>query len=158
MHKLISRSPRSSQRGDTLVEVLIAIAVVSLILGGAYVTTNRSLQATRAAQERAIALKLAESQIERLKAQMSSSTGSVAILAIPETSDFCISYASNGPVTLPNAACILDTSGAAAGAGVEPAFRMAIRRTGFTFVLTETWYNVSGRNTDKLELRYRVYD
>ena len=53
----IKRLRALSERGDTLVEVLIAIAVVSLILGGAFVTTNKNLQATREAQERGNAQK-----------------------------------------------------------------------------------------------------
>ncbi len=152
--QLTSRLSRNRQRGDTLVEVLIAIAVVSLILGGAYVTTNRSLQATRAAQERAIALKLAESQIERLKGQMSVPSSAAAVMGM--TGDFCISYVTTGPVTLPNNACDLSTDGTYTGA--EPIFHISIKRTNFDFVLTETWYNVGGKNTDKLQLRYRLYD
>ena len=56
-----------NQTGDTIVEVLLAIAVVSSVLGGAYVAANRSLNTNRAAQERTEAAKLVESQIERLK-------------------------------------------------------------------------------------------
>ena len=77
MHVSIGQLAARRQRGDTLVEVLIAIAVVSLILGGAYVTTNRSLYATRAAQERGNALKLAESQIEQLKGIVASNPTAV---------------------------------------------------------------------------------
>lgn len=152
MHKLITRLSRNPQRGDTLVEVLIAIAVVSLVLGGAYVTTNRSLQATRGAQERAVALKLAESQVERLKGLMS--TNSATVMAT--TAPFCISYVTGLPVNLPNDACDLNTEGV--HATEEPIFHISITRNNFDFVLTETWFNVSGKNTDKLQLRYRVYD
>ena len=53
--------------GDTIVEVLIAIAVVSLVLGGAFTSTRRSSNTTRTAQEQGEALKLAESQVEQIK-------------------------------------------------------------------------------------------
>ncbi len=53
--------------GDTIVEVLIAIAVVSLVLGGAFTSTRKSANATRTAQEQGEALKLAESQVEQIK-------------------------------------------------------------------------------------------
>lgn len=56
------------QQGDTIVEVLIAIAIVSLTLTGAYVSVNRSSNTTRTAQERGEALKWAETQIEQIKA------------------------------------------------------------------------------------------
>jgi type II secretory pathway pseudopilin PulG len=55
------------QRGDTIIEVLLALTVVGLSLGIAYGITNRSLAIGRNAQERTEAVKLAESQIETLK-------------------------------------------------------------------------------------------
>ncbi len=56
----------SHQRGDTIVEVLIAIAVVSSVLGGAYATANRNVKNSQQAQEQSRALKVAESQLEQL--------------------------------------------------------------------------------------------
>jgi type II secretory pathway pseudopilin PulG len=51
-------------RGDTIVEVLIAIAIVSLILVSAFVTSHQSLAATRDAQEHAEASQVLKAQIE----------------------------------------------------------------------------------------------
>ena len=56
------------QRGDTLVEVLLAMSVIGLILGSSYAIANRSLATGRNAQEQTEAVKLAESQLEFLKA------------------------------------------------------------------------------------------
>lgn len=56
-----------NKTGDTIVEVLIATAIVSLILGGAYATSNRSLKTTRQAEERVEAVKHTESQLEKLR-------------------------------------------------------------------------------------------
>lgn len=56
-----------SVRGDTIVEVLLAIAITSVVLAGAYVAVSRSMKASRAAQERGEAVKVAEAQIEKLK-------------------------------------------------------------------------------------------
>lgn len=58
--------------GDTIVEVLIAMAVVSLVLAGAYTSTRKSANATRTAQEQGEALKLAESQVEQIKVALDS--------------------------------------------------------------------------------------
>ncbi|MGH7237779.1 MAG: type IV pilus modification PilV family protein, partial [Candidatus Saccharimonadales bacterium] len=55
-----------TQSGDTIVEVLISIAILGTVLAGAYVTSNRSLLAERTAQEHSQALTLAESQVESL--------------------------------------------------------------------------------------------
>ena len=64
---MIKLSFNSSQRGDTIVEVLIAMAVASSVLGITYATMNRNLLITRGAQERTEAAKLAQGQLEILK-------------------------------------------------------------------------------------------
>lgn len=63
-----------NQAGDTIVEVLIAMAVVSLVLGGAYATANRSFLSIKLAQERSEALKLAEDQLEQLRVEQQTAT------------------------------------------------------------------------------------
>lgn len=79
-----------NQKGDTIVEVLIAMAVVGSVLGITYVTMNRNLLTTRDAQERTEASKAAQGQIEAFKAL--SDTGT----AFPGTTSFCI----NGTTTV----------------------------------------------------------
>ena len=59
--------PHKAQRGDTIVEVLIAIAVASLVLAITYSTMNRNLIIARDSQERTEATKIAQGQIELLK-------------------------------------------------------------------------------------------
>lgn len=142
--------------GDTMVEVLIAIAVVSLILGGAYVTTNRSLLATRAAQERSIALKLAEGQLEQLKGIASDPARTKLIFGTTAPDPFCISPTGDPVSTTPITNCQFGPGGGPAMA--EPIFSISIDRTGSSFVLDETWSDVTGQVTDRLQLRYRVYD
>lgn len=154
MYLSIGKPATSRQRGDTLVEVLIAIAVVSLILAGAYVTTNRSLTATRSAQERGNALKLAESQIEQLKGIVT--TNPTAVFGGSAPSPFCID-STGAVVAASNAACAVTTNGTPAPAGTQPTFNLSIQRTGNNFVLTETWFNAGGKQTDRLQLRYRLY-
>ncbi len=68
--------------GDTIVEVLISITVLSLILTGAYVTSNQSLRQIRSAQEKIQALGIAQTQVENLRAQ------SVAIFGIPGNAQY----------------------------------------------------------------------
>lgn len=57
------------ERGDTIIEVLIAIAVVSSVLGISYAIMNRNILTLRDNQERTEALRLAQGQIEALRAQ-----------------------------------------------------------------------------------------
>ena len=57
-----------TQGGDTIVEVLIAMAVISSVLGGAYASANRNSKSAQQSQEHSRALKVAETQLELLKA------------------------------------------------------------------------------------------
>jgi len=57
-----------NQAGDTIVEVLLAIAILAAILVGAFVTANHSLIAERDAEEHSQALTIAQGQVEDLAA------------------------------------------------------------------------------------------
>lgn len=61
-----------SAKGDTIVEVLLAMAVASSVLGLTYATMNRNLILTRDSQERTEVSKLLQGQIEGLKAMTDS--------------------------------------------------------------------------------------
>jgi len=82
---------RKNQLGDTIVEVMIAISVVGMVLGASYATSNRALQTGRFAQEHTEALKLAESQIEKIK-YIASVPSTLALQNIFSTTEntFCI--------------------------------------------------------------------
>ena len=60
-------SQRLKQTGDTIIEVLIVITLLSFILGGAYVVVNRGTQEVRDAQERSEAVNIAKGQLELLR-------------------------------------------------------------------------------------------
>jgi Tfp pilus assembly protein PilV len=61
-------SLRAEQRGDTIVEVLIVAAIISMVLVASYATTNRNVQLMQANGERIQAQRLVEAQIEALRA------------------------------------------------------------------------------------------
>lgn len=154
-----TRRTGSAERGDTIVEVLIAMAVISLVLGGAYVTTNRSLLATRAAEERGNALKLAESQLEQLKNIGKTDPDSVFGSGIPNP--FCISQELD-IVGAANEACRVNSSGAPTE--VEPIYNLSVTRSGpdsndgYMFTATTEWVDPSGDMTDQVRIIYRIYD
>ena len=64
--KNIKHKLQSDSRGDTIIEVLIAIAIVSLILAGAYQLSRRSLNTVRDSQEHSQARQIAQAQLENL--------------------------------------------------------------------------------------------
>ncbi|MDB5170236.1 MAG: hypothetical protein JWN82_632 [Candidatus Saccharibacteria bacterium] len=76
-----------SSAGDTIVEVLIAMAVASAVLGGAYAVVNHTLANSRQAQEHAEALKIAQGQVERISAL---ATTNLVGLTSPTTKFHCV--------------------------------------------------------------------
>ncbi|HSX43710.1 MAG TPA: type II secretion system protein [Candidatus Saccharimonadales bacterium] len=65
--RILKNMKKMSQNGDTIVEVLICMAIVSFSLGISYGITRRSLAQVRVGEERSQALKIAQQQLERLK-------------------------------------------------------------------------------------------
>lgn len=63
----VQRSKQGSARGDTIVEVLIAIAIVSSVLAGAFSVTQKSTIAVRSSQERSEMLQLLQGQVELVR-------------------------------------------------------------------------------------------
>jgi type II secretory pathway pseudopilin PulG len=78
------------QTGDTIVEVLIAMTVLSAVLGSAYVLANLSLQRVRQSQEHSEALKLAQAQIEQVKQLADGGGKDVGTDNVFTSTDFCI--------------------------------------------------------------------
>lgn len=93
-----------SKRGDTIIEVMLAMAIIGLVLAAAYATAARNLRTSRFTQERTEALKIAEGQIELMKSLSGSSRD---LLYPPESAEFCLPAAGGAPVrpAAGNAAC-----------------------------------------------------
>lgn len=143
-----------NQRGDTIVEVLISIAVISLILGGAYVTTNNSLRAERGAQERTDASKLVESQIEALKNL--ADTGNTAMF---NTSGFCITGGATISTSVStNNTCKFNATGSNNNT-TQPVYYINITRNVNTFTITNTWDSIENSGgKDTVQMTYKVYE
>lgn len=126
---------RSRNSGDTIIEVLIAIAVVGAVLAGAYTSTQRSVNATRMAQEQGEALKLAESQVEQIKIATDTNT-----LNVTGAGNFCI----NSGVLA--ASCVT-------GTGVVYTTVVTHTAGSRDFIVNVTWAGLSGL-TNNVELDY----
>lgn len=143
------------QAGDTMIEVLISMAIVSTILGGAYVASNKSLLSIRDAQEHVDALKLADGQVELLKA-------SPPMLDTP--TNFC--YVLNTSLgTTPQAVsvsgnnCTLTSKGVLAANGVQPAYSVNItyNTTNLIYTVQVVWDTITGQmRGGNLTLFYRT--
>jgi type II secretory pathway pseudopilin PulG len=129
--------------GDTIVEVMLAIAVVSAVLGGAFVSSNKSLQGARQSQERGEAMKLLEGQLERMK-QLSGSTGSNLFT---QSAPFCVN----------DTPAIRLASDAACRQGTDGRYALSITRNANTFTALATWDRIGGGGQDRVQLIYRIY-
>lgn len=148
-HKLNNR-----ERGDTIVEVLISIAVVSSVLGITYATMNRNLLTTRALQERTEASKYAQSQLEALKVYTDSNA------AIPGGS-FCL----NGPARI-NLIAAPPATASADNFSEYPALcvQQGLYHTGIVpdpvttklFHVYVRWTKVGGGSVEDVVISYRV--
>lgn len=135
-------SSRLNHRGDTIIEVLLAIAVVSFALGGAYVSSNRSLNASRQAEERVEALKLAEGQLERVKLLSKVYANGMH----DGDSVFCIDNG-NAKTTAP---CNDSTLGVN--------YQLTINRSAaHIFTVTARWDRAGGNGQEELVLSYKLH-
>jgi type II secretory pathway pseudopilin PulG len=147
----LRRFARLTERGDTVVEVLICIAVIGLLLGGAFVLTNRSLQGTRAAQERLNGIKIVEGQLEQIKSL--ASTDAAGLFSAP--TNFCIN-SSQQIKDASDATCTVGPDGNPSPAK-EPKFTITASRTSNTFTVKTVWNRVTGVGQDNVEMKYNVF-
>lgn len=147
----LSRLKHLGERGDTVVEVLVSIAVISLLLGGAFVTADRSSKATRDAHERQNALKIAEGQVEQIKYLAGTSPDSVFGASVPAA--FCLT-STPAAVDASAGACKVNTDGTPTT--VEPAFNIRITRSSNDFTVVTSWVALTGTQNN-VTLKYRVY-
>src|SRR5579884_937422 len=87
------KSLRLNSRGDTIVEVMIVLAILGLAISIAYSTANRSLMEARQAQENSYAAEQVLKQIEAIRdlGQTANPTPGNNIFI---TSRFCVTYSS----------------------------------------------------------------
>ncbi|TAH34119.1 hypothetical protein EYC59_03930 [Candidatus Saccharibacteria bacterium] len=67
MRTILKKLHKLTSKGDTIVEVLLAVGVISFTLVTAYAISSRSMDGIRTSQERQEALALAQSQIELVR-------------------------------------------------------------------------------------------
>lgn len=128
-----SFAPRS-ERGDTIIEVLIATGIVSLVLTSAYALTNRNIQATQEVQEQAYAQKLVEQQVELLRAS-----------ATKPASDGCFNASG---VSVTGAACKVTNGGASYTLLVHPI-------SAVQYSARATWETLGGKSAN-VTVYYRI--
>jgi type II secretory pathway pseudopilin PulG len=130
------------QDGDTIVEVLISMAIVSVILAGAYAITTQDLKATQDASERSQAQQLVQQQIELLRPYAATGT------TVPDGN--CLQEgglpATGGVTAVSGANCQLQ--GGSGTCTSSFCYTVAITQpTAGSYEITATWPNQHGSNS-----------
>jgi len=84
----------TSQAGDTILEVLLAIVIAASVLAGAYVASNRSTATTIRSREHDEGVKLAQAELEQLRSQLTVYNGMLS------SGKFFCFYVSSGATNL----------------------------------------------------------
>ena len=145
-----------TNRGDTIVEVMIVLAVLGLAIGISYATANRSLLNARQAQENSAATGIAQSQVEALRSLSADPFQEIFILGEP----FCTVHTNDAEhpyniLPVGGGSCALTYGG-----GVS--YKISITRSDAvgdpdTFTVQITWPDVSGQGDDTVTQVYRVH-
>lgn len=136
---------RLNTKGDTIIEVLISIAVVSLVLGGAYASSKRSLDANTRARERGEAVAFTQQQIERLRVVAKDVSKSDSLFGL--SGPFCISSG----LIVQSGACRTGPT------GDSSRYELEIIRNNNVFTATTTWDQVGGGQEGEASITYRIY-
>ncbi|HSX23516.1 MAG TPA: hypothetical protein VLE74_00225 [Candidatus Saccharimonadales bacterium] len=169
-----------SDRGDTIVEVLLAITVVATVLAGAFVAVNGSINISQQSQERSQATKLAEIQLERLKSAASDTVVDVFNTAKPRTLCFDNTVSRNdfpaSAIPLPSvdndkfsatpsgnypANCVVDSANNTwNSASNSIPFYVSLERDASNqnqFIARVRWDRAGGNGREEAAITYRVY-
>jgi len=144
----------AGQAGDTIVEVMVVLAILGLALSISYATANRSLLNTRQAQESSQATELVQSQIEALRTLTSIGVTPNIFQAGP----YCLVPISPPPVTGPF------YSLQPGGCSTPPIpYQITVTYVNNpptqpdTFTVKAQWPDVTGQGNDTLTTIYRLH-
>ncbi len=150
-----------NRAGDTIVEVMVVLAILGMAIGISYATATSSLLANRSAQENSEATLLVQSQIEQLRNFVSIDSGFFNNQS--GTVSFCFDTTGSFiPINDP-----IDYSKYPAGCGlVNGIYNVSITRLAVDpasgaiinkFTGKVVWDNVQGRGQDSTTLVYRLH-
>lgn len=140
----MNRHKRSTQAGDTIVEVMVSILIVATILTGAFALSRTSSHNVRSAEERTQALNLLQGQIELLRSAASDPGIDHSGFNMP----FCMVGTTITPATSASCTQTFYTFKITKGA-TDPV------SDGVTFTAAGTWNGTDGQ-IKRLQLQYRI--
>jgi type II secretory pathway pseudopilin PulG len=150
----ISKIKKLNSCGDTIVEVMVVLAILAMALSVSYATANRSLLDIRQAQENEQATELLQGQVEELRTLTAPSSP----VNIFTPGSYCLS--TSAPYTKLGS-CGFSYAGQPAPA-VSALYTIKttytpINASGGTFTIIATWPDIEGQGSDSIQLVYRLY-
>lgn len=138
-----------SSRGDTLVEVILATALISATIGIAVSMSNRNLQTGVSAAQRSQALAIAQDQVERIKNAYL--TSSPVLDSYKINKPFCIlANSSEEDVEASDSKCANFNGG-------QYSISITYGSSSLVFTTSVTWLSNSNTSgTDQLSLYYKL--
>lgn len=130
------------------------MAIISLVLGGAFVTTHNSQVAVRDSQEHSEALQLLESQVEQLRTAASSGGASSGVFVANK--QFCMVNAA--AVMFPSGNCTQKSNGSQVAYQLSITCPGADAQGGWLFKISVTWAEVTGSGNGSEVMYYRLYE
>ncbi len=157
----------SRQRGDTIVEVLIAVAIVSSVLAGAFTVSQKSALAVRDSQERGEMLQMLESQVELVRALALDQSDNTTGVFATSPAYFCINESTRTRIHFPAATTTLPLlqnddfttyDSQCTNLGIGNRYNIAIKYDAGTKVFTFVgrWDGIHGRKNQQ-QLSYRIF-
>lgn len=136
-----------SEAGDTIVEVMIVVAILGLAFSSSYAIANTSVIKTRNSQEHSEALQYLNSQVELLR-----NASPDAVTAVKTLGQFCMNITTGLPVLLPNGACAQGTDGR---------YRLSIDYDPASgqdrYTLRAGWTGISNLGTQQETVSYKLH-
>jgi type II secretory pathway pseudopilin PulG len=157
----------TKQHGETIVEVLISMAVLGLVLSATYGLANKSTQANRQAQERAEALGENTARLEQFKTFLEDG-GSIpgGFFCVFENNTGGLQATSggfSGGIPPDPEEDALDNYPNQCKSGPDNRYNTAVRKIDNsdgtdTYVVTTRWSRVSGTGVEELSIEYKTYE
>lgn len=156
----LNKLRRLGIRGDTIVEVLIVLIVLTSVLTVAYTVATRSQRTSRQTEEHTQALKMAESQLENIRAYSSTITdakfcfdSSGQLVTLP--SGVQAASAANENFALYPDSCKRGPDGNACTASTYCYYISVNRDNNNLYTVAVRWDGVRGQR-DQVTLQYRM--
>jgi len=137
-----------AQAGDTIVEVMIAIAIISSVLVGAFLVSSTSTRSVQDTGERAQALQLAQSQVEMIRSYVADG-GTFA-----GSSPYCM-VSQSGQYTYKTSVGDANNCDPADNASRGAQFRPSFTKNGPNYTVTVGWEGL--KSAANIQLTYRIY-